>query len=125
MKIHLQTGGGENIIRAYGPGQVTVNDDVYSSSLVVLPQRILQDCLPQEFSGLTASHFEMLAGLGPEVVILGTGRTLHFPAPPLAAALARASIGFEVMDTAAACRTYNILMDEGRKVVAALLMIGA
>lgn len=123
MKFHLQTGDGDNIIRSYGAGQITVNRDVYSTSIIVLPQRVVQDCLPQKFGELTAAHFETLAGLAPELVILGTGRRLCFPPHALTTALMHASIGLEVMDTAAACRTYNILMGEGRRVAAALFMI--
>ena len=123
MKFHLQTGDGDNIIRGYGPGQITINQDVYSSSIIVLPQRVIEDCLPQQHNELTAAHFETIAGLGPELVILGTGRRLHFPRAELTISLMRVSIGLEVMDTSAACRTYNILMGEGRRVAAALLMI--
>ena len=123
MKFHLQTSDGDNIIRGYGPGQITINQDVYSSSIIVLPQRVVQDCLPQQYNELTAAHFETIAGLGPELVILGTGQRLHFPPAELTVSLMHASIGLEVMDTSAACRTYNILMGEGRQVAAALLMI--
>ncbi len=123
MKFHLQTGGGDNLIRGYGPGQITVNQDSYSTGVIVLPQRIVHDCLPGRFAELTAAHFDTLAGLGPELVILGTGRRLQFPSAALTTSLMRASIGLEVMDTAAACRTYNILRGEGRVVAAALLMI--
>ncbi len=124
MKFHLQTGDGEDrIIRGYGPGEIRVGGQIYRNSIVVTPQRILQDILPQQCDRLDASHFEMLAGLKPELVILGTGRTLRFPPPQITVSLMRASIGLEVMDTAAACRTYNILMGEDRRVAAALLMI--
>ncbi len=123
MKFHLQTGDGDNIIRSYGTGQITVNRDVYNTSIIVLPQRVVQDCLPQQFGELSAAHFEALAKLEPELVILGTGRRLHFPPHALTTALMQVSIGLEVMDTAAACRTYNILMGEGRRVAAALLII--
>ena len=123
MKFHLQMGDGDHIIRGYGPGQITVDRDIYRASIVVLPQRIIEDCLPRQFHELAATHFETLAGLEPELVILGTGRHLHFPPPQITTCLMDASIGLEVMDTAAACRTYNILMGEGRRVVAALLMI--
>lgn len=123
MKIHLQTGDGQNIIRNYGPGQVAVNQDIYSRSIIVLPERIVDDWPPQLFSDLAAEHFDSLAALAPELVILGTGRQLRFPPPMVTAPLVQQHIGWEVMDTAAACRTYNILMGEGRRVAAALLMI--
>jgi uncharacterized protein len=122
MKIHLETGDGQNLIRAYAPGSITIHDKAYSRSLIVTPQT-LADWPPASFADLLATHFEMLAELRPEVVILGTGVKLRFPPPSLTRALVEANIGLEVMDTGAACRTYNILMGDGRRVVAALLMI--
>ncbi len=123
MKIHLQTGDGHNIIRTYGPGQVTVNQDAFKCSIIVLPQRLVHDWPPQTFDDLAPEHFQTLAELGAELVILGTGRRLQFPRAVVTAPLAKLNIGWEVMDTAAACRTYNILMGEDRRVAAALLMI--
>ncbi len=112
-----------NVIRSYGPGQVKIRDGVYHASLVVTPTKIISDWPPQSFHDLDTSYFETLVALEPELVILGTGKYLRFPSPAITRALIDANVGFEVMDTGAACRTYNILMSEGRKVVAALLMI--
>lgn len=123
MKIHLESGAGQNLIRAYAAGRVTINEAVYTASLIVTPQRVIADWPPAGFADLVASHFEAIAALKPEVVILGTGARLQFPAPSVARALVEAGIGLEVMDTGAACRTYNILMSDGRRVAAALLMI--
>ena len=75
----------------------------------------------QNFGALEASHFETLAALGPELVIFGSGPRIRFPAPALMRVLIERGIGLETMDTAAACRTYNVLLAEGRQVVAALL----
>ena len=86
MKIQLETGGGQNLVRAYAPGSVTVNDKTYSRSLIVTPQT-LTDWPPASFADLLAAHFEMLAELRPEVVILGTGVKLRFPPPRLTRAL--------------------------------------
>ena len=123
MKFQLESGeAGTHIVRAYGPGQVTVNQEVYRCNLVLTRERVLTDRLPDGFEGLQASHFEALMQLQPEVVILGTGKRLRFPRAELTRALVQAQIGFEVMDTGAACRTYNILASEGRRVVAALLI---
>jgi len=121
--MHLETGDGRNVIRQYGSGQVTVNREVYQTSIVVLPETLITDWQPTAFSALTPEHFERLAALRPEVLLLGTGARLRFPRPEITRAVVEAGIGFEVMDTAAACRTYNILMSEGRQVAAALLMI--
>ncbi len=123
MKIHLESGIGQNLIRAYTPGCITINDENYTRSLVVTPQQVIRDWPPASFAELQAEHFKMIADLRPEVVILGTGARLQFPTPRLTRALVEAKIGLEVMDTGAACRTYNILMSDSRRVAAALLMI--
>ena len=123
MHIQLETGGQSNLIRAYVAGQITVNQDSYTRSLVVLPGQILADWSPQTFEELTAAHLAALVPLRPELVILGTGLRQRFPRAELLAPLAEAGIGWEIMDTGAACRTYNILMGEGRHVAAALMMI--
>lgn len=125
MKIHLETGAGANLIRAYGVGQITVNDQTYARSLVLMPDRILDPWGPTRVAELGLKDFMQIAALRPEVVLLGTGLRLRFPDPAMTRPLIEARIGMEVMDTAAACRTYNILMGEGRRVAAALMMIEA
>jgi len=110
-----------NTITGYGAGFVLVNDARHESSVIVLPERIV----PWDIAGFEAlarQDFELLAGLGLEIVLLGTGARLRFPPPELTRPLAEARIGFEVMDFQAACRTYNFLMAESRKVAAALLL---
>ena len=122
MKIHLQNSDGANIIRGYSRDRVIINQETYTRSLIVLPQRIIPDWSPRLFTELAPEHFVLITELEPEVVLLGTGHRLRFPRPSLIASLIEAQIGLEVMDTAAACRTYNILMGEGRNVAAALLI---
>lgn len=122
MKIHLETGAGANIIRGYGVGKIIVNQQTYGASLIVMPDSIV-DWGPINATELGLKDFQRIADLEPEVVVLGTGAHLRFPVPATTQALIQARIGLEVMDTAAACRTYNILMGEGRRVAAALLMI--
>jgi len=124
MKLHLASGTG-NQIRAHNPGSVVVNDVAYTRSIVVLPGRVIDDLLPQTLDALEAAHFERLAEIGPEVVLLGTGDRLRFPSPAVTAPLIGARIGLEVMDTPAACRTYNILAGDGRDVAAVLLITDA
>jgi len=109
-------------IRAYAPGRVTINEDVFTQSLVVTPGRILADWAPQSIDELRAEHLAMVTELEPEIILLGTGATLRFPRPELAAPLLDGGIGLEVMDTAAACRTYNVLVSEDRHVAAALII---
>lgn len=123
MKIHLESGAGQYAIRGYTAGEVVVNETVYTDSLIVTPQQVIPGWPPRVFQDLAAEHFESIARLRPEIVLLGTGQRLRFPSPALLAVLMRERIGYEVMDTGAACRTYNILMAEGRRVAAALLMI--
>jgi uncharacterized protein len=123
MKISIETSAGANAIRSYAVGQITVNDETISRSVIVMPERLIRDWPPQRFEELAAEHFLMLAALRPEIVLLGTGRSLRFPHPARTALLLEQGIGVEVMDTAAACRTYNVLTAEGRVVAAALLMI--
>lgn len=125
MKIHLETGAGMHIIRNYGPGHVTIDDTAYHASLILSPEAMIPDWAPQTLAELRAENLLEALTLEPEVVLLGTGQRLSFPPAEVRAALAGTGVGLEVMDTAAACRTYNILMGEGRRVAAALLMIEA
>lgn len=111
-----------NVIRACGADRITVNDEVITRSVVVTPERILRDWLPAAFAELEAGHLTQLDELQPEIVVIGTGPSLRFPAPEFTAGFLVRGIGVEIMDTAAACRTYNILLSEGRRVVAALLL---
>ena len=98
-----------------------VNNQRHEQSLVVLPERLVIDWQPAGFDALNAGHFAQLAGLEPEILLLGTGDRQRFPRPELTRALVEARIGLEVMDLQAACRTYNILVAEDRNVAAALL----
>lgn len=120
MKLHASGPSGVNTITGYGEGYVMVNGERRASSVVVLPDRIEQ-WEGKAFSRLTADDFLFLRDLKVEIVLLGTGSRQRFPHPRLTAALAQAGIGLEVMDVQAACRTYNILVAEERKVAAALL----
>ena len=98
-----------------------VSGERFERPIVVTPDQVLTDWHAQEFAALDESHFVYFLSLKPEVVLLGTGRQLRFPHPRLYRQLTDAHIGVESMDTPAACRTYNILMAEDRKVVAAIL----
>ncbi len=124
MRLSLDFDASHNIIRAYGEGFVTVNADTrVERSCVITPERLLTEELPASFDALEATHFEALLEHAPELVLLGTGRRQRFPHPRLTRALLEKGIGVEAMDTAAACRTYNIVVAEGRRVAALLLMI--
>ena len=120
MKLHAAAPGTYNVITAYGAGYVAVNGQRHESSLIVTPQTVL-DWPVAAFAELKGEDFEALETLGLEIVLLGTGPRQRFPHPRLTAGLREARIGLEVMDVQAACRTYNILVAEERKVAAALL----
>lgn len=121
LKLHLTNISGINLFTGYGDGYVMVNKQRHEQSLVVLRDRVLTDWSPAGFDDLDAGDFALLAELKPEIVLLGTGERLRFPRPELTRALIEARIGLEVMDIQAACRTYNFLAAEERKVAAALL----
>ena len=124
MKFHESSPAGRNAFTGYGDDYVLVNGERFEAGILVLPEGAVRPWPVKQVSDLTPDRISELAGLGVEVVLIGTGRVLRFPAPALLQPLTRARIGAEIMDTAAACRTYNILMAEGRKVAAAL-MLGA
>ena len=120
MKLHASNPGAANTITAYGDDYVMVNGERRETSVIVTPE-ILQPWTPASFEQLSADDFAPLAELGAEIVLLGTGRRQRFPHPRLTASLAEARVGLEVMDLKAACRTYNILVAEARKVALALV----
>ena len=120
MKLHASVPGAANVINAYGEGYVMVNGQRYGTSVIVTADQVVA-WKPASFDALSADDLEVLKGFSLEIVLLGTGPKQRFPHPRLTAALARAGIGVEVMDLQAACRTFNILVAEERKVGAALL----
>ena len=121
MKFHLSAGEG-NVITGVGPGWIRIGIREYRENVAMTAEKIAPDWTRGGFDELTEASFESLLALEPEIVLLGTGATLQFPHPRLIRALTDARIGVEVMDTAAACRTFNILAAEGRKVAAALIV---
>ena len=120
MKLHAAGPASYNTITAYGEDYVQVNSQRYQSSVIVMADQVVPWGV-SEFSRISPSDFEALMTLKPEILLLGTGPKQRFPHPSLTAPLARAGIGVEVMDLKAACRTYNILAAEARKVALALL----
>jgi uncharacterized protein len=122
MKIERESAEGRNLFTGYGDGYVEVNARRLTASLVVTADRLEENWGPEAVEQISSIQLEALAAFSPEIVLLGTGTTLRFPHPALLAPLYAAHIGVEVMDTRAACRTYNILLGEGRKVLAALII---
>ena len=121
MKFHLATAKG-NVVTGLGPGWVRIGATEYRENLVLTPEAVVAGFAPSGFEGLVDREFEGLLAYKPEMVLLGTGASLRFPQPSLTRALTDAGVGLEVMDTPAACRTFNILAAEGRSVVAVLLI---
>ncbi len=121
MKLHLADTAGLNAITGYGTDHVLINGERHERALLVGPGFGPVPWSAGSFSALTAADFAAIVERAPEVALIGTGARLRFPPGELMLGFARARIGVEVMDTRAACRTYNILMGEGRLVLAALL----
>lgn len=122
MKFHLTTAADRNVFTGYGAGYVVINQQRYDYPVVVLPEQAVQRWEVTSFDALTAEQFSSLLTTRPEIILFGSGATLRFPRPELTRAIAAAAVGLETMDTAAACRTYNVLTAEGRQVLAALLV---
>jgi uncharacterized protein len=122
LKLHLSNPGDTKLFTAHGADHVMVNGERHERSIVVLAEEVRSDWVVAGFDELTEAHFAYFVALKPDVLLLGTGATQRFPHPRLYRALTDAGIGVECMDTPAACRTYNILVAEDRKVVAAILL---
>jgi len=122
VKLHRAGASPVNTFTGYGEGYVAVNGTRYTSSLVVSGRRIVADWPAPSIADLQADHLAAILELKPEVLLLGTGARFTFPSQALLAPVYKAGIGVEVMDTPAACRTYNILLADGRDVVAALIL---
>ena len=121
MKLTLESNAGVNLIRSYSNGALWVGEQVFHRSCILTPTTVLADWRPTKVEDLQPSDFEPLFALKPELVLLGTGDRQQFPAVAIRGAFVRAGIGLETMDLGAACRTYNVLVQEERQVCAALL----
>lgn len=122
MKLHADRAEGVNIINAYTADSVSVNGEAHGRSILVPPTGEVIHWDVGALAELTEAHFARIAQAHPELVVFGSGKLLRFPPAALLRPLMAARIGIETMDTPAACRTYNILVAEGRQVMAALLI---
>ncbi len=123
MKFEIDTGSaGRPRVTDYGPGHVTVAGIRHEANVIVMADRVIPGWGPSAAAGLAVRHLEELARLAPEIVLLGTGRRLVFPTGEIMEYLPRRGIGVEFMDTGAACRAYNFLLGDERRVAAALLI---
>lgn len=122
MKLHLTTAENQNLITGYSEDFIEINKKRYAQNLIVLANQIILDWDVSSFAELTPAHFDQIVTIHPEVLLLGTGTKHQFLHPKITQGLTVNNIPVECMTTAAACRTYNILMSEGRNVAAALLV---
>jgi len=125
MKFQPDTPSGVNVISRQEAGRIWVGAAPFASSVLVPWQGPVLPWQAPSFDALTPAHFERLLALEPELVIFGSGRSLRFPHPSLLRALIERRIGVETMDTAAACRTFNVLVSERRSVLGALVLESA
>ena len=121
MKMVLDDAGDLNVISAYRPGEVSIRGKPHPTRLLVLPRKLQREGIPASIAELGEQSLAPVVESGVGILILGTGERQHFPPAHTLASLMRAQIGYEIMDNAAACRTFNILLGEGRE--AALLLL--
>jgi uncharacterized protein len=122
MKFTLDRPATLHVVRGYRPGLLRIGERELTRSVIVSAESLIDDWRPQDIGELTAEDLEPALALRPEVLLLGSGARQVFPPYELLARLHAARIGIEVMDTGAACRTYNVLVGEGRAVAAALII---
>ena len=123
MKFSEDNNAESNYISHYGTGFIQIQNKQVNTSVVISRTALISNWEPNLFSELKTAHCEILFASKPNVIILGTGKQQHFPKRDILRLFAQQQIGVEVMDTASACRTFNILLSEDRNVVAALFMI--
>ncbi len=124
MKLHAQAPSALNTVTGYGPGYIDVNRIRHAGALLLTPDAPARPWQAGSLQAVAAEHFEPVLSCRPELVLIGTGSSQRFLPMPVLLPLVQAGVGFEIMDTAAACRTFNILVAEGRRVVGAFLAPG-
>lgn len=126
MKLHADSLSSLNTITAYGADYLEINrQQRYPHSVLIMPQGPVQPWEVNSYEQLNKHHFDILGSFfsqTPELIIFGSGRSHRFPPLTFLQTWVQQNIGIETMDTQAACRTYNILVAEGRQVLAALLL---
>jgi uncharacterized protein len=122
MPLTLDENTAKYQIRAFKPGYIQVNEEIYTTSLIISPTTLVTNWSPQTITDLKREHFDAIIPLHPAILLIGTGTTLSFPPVEIYGELINQGIGVEIMDTSAACRTYNALTAEERNVIAALII---
>ena len=122
MKFTLEPPAGANLVRSYSDTELRIGEQRVQRSCLVTAERLITDWPPASFEELAPAHLEAIFALGPELVLLGTGPAQRFASAAVRAEFARRSVGLEVMQLGAACRTFNVLVQEERRVLAALFL---
>ena len=122
MTLTLDDNTAQYQIRAYKPGIIQVNEQTFTQSIIIAPQQLIEHWPPQTINDLTHEHLAVIKKMQPAILLIGTGSTLTFPSLDIYGDLINHGIGVEIMDTSAACRTYNALTAEDRNVIAALII---
>jgi uncharacterized protein len=122
MKFTLEASSRVNLIRAYSSAELRIGEQSVRRSCIITAEELVTDWEPATFADLSAAHLAPVLALAPELVLLGTGATQRFPPAAVRTAFAERGIGLEVMDLGAACRTFNILVQEERRVAALLFL---
>ncbi len=122
MKFTLDNPSADYVFGHYGDGVLKVNQTDHHSSLIIFPDALIQDWPVKSIDDLQISHFDDIVKREPDIVLLGTGLQQRFPPVEFRRSLVQAGLNLEIMDTAAACRTYNLLVSEGRDVAAAVII---
>ena len=122
VKFTLEPPAGANLVRSYSATELRIGEQRVQRSCLVTAERLITDWPPASFEELAPAHLEAIFALGPELVLLGTGPAQRFASAAVRAEFARRSVGLEVMQLGAACRTFNVLVQEERRVLAALFL---
>jgi len=122
MKLTLDDDQTGYIIRGYDDSIIRTNSGQYSKSLIISTNKLIENWEPNSIAELEVNHFKPALDLNPEIILIGTGSNLKFPNNEVLADIYRVNCGVEIMNTPAACRTYNLLSSENRKVVACLII---
>jgi uncharacterized protein len=122
MKFTLEPSSNVNVIRSYSAEEIRVGEQTVRSSCIVTADALITQWPPSALEDVTVNYLEAIFELRPELVLLGTGPRQRFPSAAIRSAFATRSIGLETMDLGAACRTFNILVHEERRVAAALFL---
>jgi uncharacterized protein len=122
VKFTLEPPSGANLVRSYSDTELRIGEQRVQRSCLVTAERLITDWPPASFAELAPVHLDAIFALAPELVLLGTGPVQRFPAAAVRAEFTRRGLGLEVMQLGAACRTFNVLVQEQRRVLAALFL---